>query len=101
MLGFWPGLAFMTPLDMRAYLTAPKYNPSRPWTPEGAFGIGGRIVAIYPMESTGGYHLLGRSIPIYGLNQRNPAFEKHPVLFQPTDRIERETVTDDELEAPR
>ncbi len=101
MLGFWPGLAFMTPLDMRAYLTAPKYNPSRPWTPEGAFGIGGPIVAIYPIESPGGYQLLGRSIPIYDLKQRNPVFRKNPVLFQPADRIEWEEVTDDELEELR
>lgn len=101
MLGFWPGLAFMTPLDMRAYLTAPKYNPSRPWTPEGAFGIGGPIVAIYPIESPGGYQLLGRSIPIYDLKQRNPIFKKNPVLLQPADRLEWETVTDGELDEIR
>ena len=101
MLGFWPGLAFMTPLDSRAYLTAPKYNPTRPWTPEGAFGIGGPIVAIYPIESPGGYQLLGRSIPIYDLKQRNPVFKKNPVLFQPADRVEWETVGDDELEEIR
>lgn len=101
MLGFWPGLAFMTPLDPRAYLTAPKYNPTRPWTPEGAFAIGGPIVAIYPIESPGGYQLLGRSIPIYDLKQRNPVFKKNPVLLQPADRLEWETVTDSELEEIR
>jgi allophanate hydrolase subunit 1 len=101
MLGFWPGLAFMTPLDARAYLTAPKYNPTRPWTPEGALGIGGPILAVYPIESPGGYQLLGRSIPVYDLKQRNPAFKKNPVLLQPADRIEWETVTDEELEELR
>jgi urea carboxylase len=101
MLGFWPGLAFMTPLDPRAYLTAPKYNPTRPWTPEGAFGIGGPIVAIYPIESPGGYQLLGRSIPIYDLKQQNPVFRKNPVLLQPADRLEWETVSDSELEETR
>jgi KipI family sensor histidine kinase inhibitor len=101
MLGFWPGLAFMTPLDPRAYLTAPKYNPTRPWTPEGAFGIGGPIVAVYPIESPGGYQLLGRSIPIYDLKQRNPVFKKNPVLFQPADRVEWETISDEEMEEVR
>ncbi len=101
MLGFWPGLAFMVPLDPRAYLTAPKYNPTRPWTPEGAFGIGGPIVAVYPIESPGGYQLLGRSVPIYDLKQRNPAFKKNPVLLQPADRIEWATVTNDELDEIR
>jgi len=101
MLGFWPGLAFMVPLDPRAYLTAPKYNPTRPWTPEGAFGIGGPIVAIYPIESPGGYQLLGRSVPIYDLKQQNPTFKKNPVLLQPADRLEWETVTNDELDEIR
>ena len=101
MLGFWPGLAFMVPLDPRAYLTAPKYNPTRPWTPEGAFSIGGPIVAIYPIESPGGYQLLGRSIPIYDLKQQNPIFKKNPVLLQPADRLEWETVSNDELDEIR
>jgi allophanate hydrolase subunit 1 len=101
MLGFWPGLAFMVPLDPRAYLTAPKYNPTRPWTPEGAFGIGGPIVAVYPIESPGGYQLLGRSVPIYDLKQQNPIFKKNPVLLQPADRLEWETVTNDELDEIR
>ena len=101
MLGFWPGLAFMVPLDPRAYLTAPKYNPSRPWTPEGAFGIGGPIVAVYSIESPGGYQLLGRSVPIYDLKQRNPIFKKNPVLLQPADRLEWVTVTNDELDEIR
>src|SRR5207253_1359892 len=59
-IGFWPGLPFMFPLDPRYAIVTPKYNPTRPWTPEGAVGIGGPCVAIYPVQSPGGYQLFGR-----------------------------------------
>src|SRR5207302_3582741 len=38
-IGFFPGLPFMFPLDPRDVVVAPKYNPSRTWTPEGAVGL--------------------------------------------------------------
>jgi allophanate hydrolase subunit 1 len=72
--GFFPGLPFMFPLDPRYAVVIPKYNPTRPWTPEGAVGIAGPCLAIYPVPSPGGYQLIGRTIPIYDAQQRNPAF---------------------------
>lgn len=101
MLGFWPGLPFFMPVDPRCMVTAPKYNPTRPRTPEATVGIGGPCVAIYPIESPGGYQLLGRTIPIFDIQQRNPAFHKNPVLFQPADRVKFMRVTDDQLEELR
>ena len=53
-IGFFPGLPFMFPLDPRHAVVAPKYNPTRTWTPEGAVGVGGPCWAIYPVESAGG-----------------------------------------------
>ena len=100
-IGFWPGLPFMFPLDPRYALVTPKYNPTRPWTPEGAVGIGGPCVAIYPVASPGGYQLFGRTIPIFDLQQRNPAFKENPILLKPADRIQWVRVTDEELEAIR
>jgi len=100
-IGFWPGLPFMFPLDPRYAIVTPKYNPTRPWTPEGAVGIGGPCVAIYPVASPGGYQLFGRTIPIFDLKQRNPAFRANPILLKPADRIQWVRVTDDELEAIR
>ncbi len=32
----------------------PKYNPARTFTPEGAVGLGGTYLCIYPMDSPGG-----------------------------------------------
>ena len=100
-LGFWPGLPFMFPLDPRYAIITPKYNPTRPWTTEGAVGIGGPCVAIYPVDSPGGYQLFGRTIPIYDPKQRNHAFKDNPILLRPADRVRFKRVTDEELEALR
>jgi urea carboxylase len=97
-IGFWPGLPFMFPLDPRYAIVTPKYNPTRPWTPEGAVGIGGPCVAIYPVASPGGYQLFGRTIPIFDLQQRNPFFKENPILLKPADRIEWVAVSDEELD---
>jgi urea carboxylase len=95
--GFFPGLPFMFPLDTRHEIFAPKYNPTRLWTAEGAVGIGGPCVAIYPVESPGGYQLFGRTIPIYDIRQRNTAFRDDPILIRPADRVQFERVEEDEL----
>jgi allophanate hydrolase subunit 1 len=100
-IGFWPGLPFMFPLDPRHAIVVPKYNPTRPWTPEGAVGIGGPCVAIYPVPSPGGYQMFGRTVPVYDLEQRNAAFRENPILLRPGDRVGWERVTEDELEARR
>ena len=99
--GFFPGLPFMFPLDPRYAVVIPKYNPTRPWTPEGAVGIAGPCLAIYPVPSPGGYQLIGRTIPIYDAQQRNPAFAADPILMKPGDRVSFTRVTDDELIALR
>ena len=100
-IGFWPGLPFMFPLDPRRAIVTPKYNPTRPWTPEGAVGIGGPCVAIYPVASPGGYQLFGRTIPIFDLEQRNAAFKENPLLLRASDRVQFVPVTNDELETIR
>lgn len=85
--GFFPGLPFLFPLDPRRELVVPKYNPTRTWTAEGAVGIGGPCVAIYPVESPGGYQLFGRTVPIYDIRRRNRAFRGDPILIKPGDRV--------------
>jgi KipI family sensor histidine kinase inhibitor len=87
-LGFWPGLAFMMPLDPRCRLTAPKYNPPRTWTPQGSVSMGGMSTAIYPVASPGGYQLFGRTpVPIWDREKRFPEFGDDFCIFRPGDRI--------------
>ncbi len=96
-IGFFPGLPFLFPLDPRDAAFVPKYNPTRTWTPEGALGLGGPCYAIYPVESAGGYQLLGRTIPIYDLQGRNAAFRPEPSIFRAGDRIKFHRVEEAEL----
>jgi allophanate hydrolase subunit 1 len=96
-IGFFPGLPFMFPLDPRQTVFVPKYNPTRTWTAEGAVGVGGPCIAVYPVESAGGYQLFGRTIPIYDIRQRNAAFRENPLLLRPGDRLQFHRVEEDEL----
>ena len=96
-MGFFPGLPFMFPLDPRQTVFVPKYNPTRTWTAEGAVGVGGPCIAIYPVQSAGGYQLFGRTIPIYDIRQRNSAFRDNPLLLRAGDRIQFHRVDEEEL----
>jgi allophanate hydrolase subunit 1 len=96
-IGFFPGLPFMFPLDPRETVFVPKYNPSRTWTAEGAVGLGGPCYSIYPVESAGGYQLLGRTLPVYDLAGRNEIFRDDPLLLRPGDRVRFHRVGEDEL----
>jgi allophanate hydrolase subunit 1 len=96
-IGFFPGLPFMFPLDPRDAIFVPKYNPTRTWTPEGALGIGGPCYAIYPVESAGGYQLIGRTLPVYDLQGRNAVFRQNPLLLRAGDRVRFHRVEEDEL----
>jgi len=95
------GAPCAVPLDPRYRLVTPKYNPARLWTPEGAVGIGGAYICIYPMESPGGYQLIGRTLPIWNTYQTSPAFSENPWLLRPFDRIQFEPVSESDLEEAR
>lgn len=95
------GAPCAVPLDPRRRLVVPKYNPARTWTPEGAVGIGGAYLCIYPMESPGGYQLFGRTLPIWNTTQSTPDFAEAPWLLRTFDRIQFEAVDEDELETLR
>ncbi len=92
------GAPCAVPLDPRYRMNAPKYNPARTLTPEGAVGIGGAFICIYPMESPGGYQLIGRTVPFWNTWQTNDAFKEAPWLLRPFDRVNFEPVTEEELD---
>lgn len=96
-IGFFPGLPFMFPIDPRRVVIAPKYNPTRTWTAEGAVGLGGPCYAIYPVESPGGYQMFGRTLPVYDLQGRNAVFRENPLLLRPGDRVRFYPVAESEL----
>lgn len=95
--GFAPGLPFTFSLRSPTGLSVPKYNPTRAWTPEGAVGLGGPCLAVFPVESPGSYQLIGRTVPIFDMLGRNRAFRGGPFLCRAGDRLRFEQVTEDEL----
>lgn len=59
MLGFLPGFAYMGELDER--IASPRLPTPRMRVPKGSVGIAGRQTGIYPLESPGGWRIIGRT----------------------------------------
>ena len=72
MLGFLPGFAYLGPLD--ASLARPRRATPRARVPAGSVAIAGMLTGIYPMESPGGWHLIGRTaINLFDAGSSPPA----------------------------
>ncbi len=88
-LGFTPGFAFMGLVEEA--LAAPRLTTPRKRIAPGSVGIAERQTAVYPVESPGGWNLLGRTpvrlfdldLPGYSLLQAGDR-----VRFEPIDRAE-------------
>lgn len=59
MLGFLPGFAYMGKVHPR--LVMPRRSRPRPQVPAGSVGIAGWQTGIYPLDSPGGWQLIGRT----------------------------------------
>lgn len=59
MLGFVPGFAYLGGLDAR--LATPRRDSPRARVPPGSVAIGGGQTGIFPLETPGGWHLIGRT----------------------------------------
>ena len=59
MLGFLPGFCYLGGLDERIH--TPRLKTPRLKIPAGSVGIGGSQTGIYPMESPGGWQLMGKT----------------------------------------
>ena len=95
--GFWPGGAFLWPLDPRCAIVVPKYNPPRTWTPEGSVGIGGPCLFTYTTATGGGYQLFGRTIPTFQFACKHPIFKDGPFLYRNADRVQFHEVSEKEV----
>jgi inhibitor of KinA len=91
MLGFLPGFAYMGTVDDRiatARLLTPRTNVSA-----GSVGIAGNQTGIYPLDSPGGWNIIGRT-PVKLFD----ATKEEPCLLQPCNSINFVSVTKDEFE---
>lgn len=94
MLGFTAGYAYLGGMPKR--LTTPRLPSPRLRVPAGSVGIGGNQTGVYPVESPGGWRLIGRT----PLTLFDPAWEV-PVLIQPGDQVKFVRIRPEEFEAHR
>ena len=79
-LGFMPGLAYIAGLEKALYL--PRRSQPRVRVPRSSVAIAMDMTTIYPFESPGGWHIVGRT-PLWMFDQRR----EQPVFLAPGDRL--------------
>jgi inhibitor of KinA len=89
MIGFLPGFAYMGKVDER--ISLPR-KPIPKTVVAGSVGIAGVQTGIYPLESPGGWQIIGRT-PLK-LFDRD---KEQPVLFEPGDEVKFYPITEDEF----
>jgi inhibitor of KinA len=73
MLGFLPGFAYMGEVDDR--IAVPRKETPRLKVPKGSVGIAGNQTGIYPLESPGGWQIIGKTeTELFTPNEQNPSF---------------------------
>ncbi|HEX9108614.1 MAG TPA: 5-oxoprolinase subunit PxpB [Longimicrobiales bacterium] len=80
MVGFAPGFPYLGGLDER--LHCPRRAVPRTLVPAGSVGIGGSQTGVYPLESPGGWQIIGRTPLALFDPAREPA-----ALLRPGDRV--------------
>jgi inhibitor of KinA len=80
MLGFVPGFPYMG--DLPDSLVLPRRTDPRVKVPAGSVAIAAGQTAIYPVESPGGWHLIGET-PVRLFDLRLP----RPALLSPGDKV--------------
>lgn len=78
--GFMPGFSYLTGLDARLML--PRRATPRTRVPAGSVAIAAEFSAVYPVESPGGWHLLGHTDATMWSDDREP-----PALLPPGTRV--------------
>jgi KipI family sensor histidine kinase inhibitor len=79
-LGFMPGLAYCGMLDPR--IDAPRMASPRPRIPAGTVAVANGQTLVYPVDSPGGWRLIGRTELAFFDPSREPA-----ALIRPGDRL--------------
>lgn len=87
MLGFTPGYCYLG--GMSEKIAAPRLQNPRTLVPAGSVGIAGMQTGIYPIESPGGWQIIGRTpIELY-----NPLRNENPILLEAGNYIKFKPIT--------
>ena len=90
MLGFLPGFLYLGGLDNA--LNCPRKTTPSSRIYAGSVGIGGNQTGIYPVQSPGGWHIIGRT-PI---RLFDPEWQS-PVIASPLDRVKFVAISEQEF----
>ena len=91
-IGFMPGFPFLAGLPEQ--LRVPRLESPRTKVSAGSVAIANAQAGVYPLESPGGWNVLGRTpLQLFRVN------ESPPTLLQPGDRIRFRRITREEFEA--
>ena len=91
MLGFLPGFAYLGGLDES--IACPRLPSPRTKIASGSVGIAGNQTGIYPLESPGGWRLIGRTpVALFAPSNQQPFFLQpgDTVTFRPIKKEEYE-----------
>ena len=92
MVGFMPGFGYLGGLSER--IATPRRPVPRTRVPAGTVGIGGSQTGVYPLESPGGWNLIGRTPQRMFLPEKEP-----PTLLEMGDRVRFRPITRAEFDA--
>jgi len=71
MLGFTPGFPYLGGMDER--IATPRLTSPREKIPAGSVGIAGKQTGVYPMDTPGGWQIIGRTpLPLYNPHATQP-----------------------------
>ena len=90
-IGFMPGFPFLAGLP--AKLHVPRLATPRTHVPAGSVAIAGAQAGIYPLDSPGGWNVIGRTPLRLFDADANP-----PALLRPGDRVRFRIITRDEFD---
>ncbi|MCH7413857.1 5-oxoprolinase subunit PxpB [Belliella sp. R4-6] len=90
--GFLPGFMYLGGLDPK--LHSPRKSTPDLMIPKGSVAIGGRQTGIYPMDSPGGWHVVGRT-PLTLFDPQKPI----PTIAQQGDFIQFHQIDQDEFKS--
>jgi len=91
MLGFLPGFPYLGGMDER--IATPRLETPRTRIPAGSVGIAGCQTGFYPMESPGGWRIIGRT-PIKAFDP----FSDTPFLLSPGDFVQFKSIGETEYQ---
>jgi len=87
MVGFMPGFAYLGGLSPK--LVTPRRTTPRTVVPAGTVGIGGSQTGVYPLDSPGGWNLIGKTpLAVFDITRSQPA------LLATGDRVRFRAITE-------